>query len=226
MMVGMANDDEAAERDELDRYYTDTRLAQAQMIRARSFGCASSATLMLEPSSGKGSYIAAARGCWGQDIKIHAIDLDPAAEEYAKSYGAIFFHGDFLELGLGSNEYELIAGNPPFSRPLRDPTTKEVMRNAKGKVKREPIARSHVERMLDRLAVDGVCSVLLRASFLHTSDRYDLFRKRRPKHVDFVVERPSFTGGGTDNYEYAVIYWERRGPRRWAEETTSDWLSW
>ena len=66
-------------------------------------------------------------------------------------------------------------------------------------------------------------SFLLRASFLAGLKRTStLWREAPPRYVWHVAPRPSFTGGGTDGAEYAVITWQagHRGPYE------GGWLRW
>lgn len=234
-MVKLVNESEPPpyERDPLDRFYTDARLASAIIERVAplvqlddDMRCGKA----LEPSSGHGAFLRAMRR-YLNPKHLHAVDADLEAKAHAEAgvTGATFFEGDFLKIELGSH-YDLVAGNPPYSRPVRDGAGNLAM-TAKGKLKMEAIARAHVEKMLRLLNPDGgVCTALLRASFMATRDRRDLFRRCPPRYVDHVIERPSFTdGGGTDNHEYVVITWQRISNRLWytgAEGPTTRWLSW
>lgn len=235
----------AYDRDLLDRFYTVDELASAIVQRAAVLvPWRQEGVRALEPSSGHGAFLRAMR-YHANPAHLHAVDIDPEAQAYAegkkdaqasaRNPRAAFFLGDFVGdsarpmVTLGSR-YDLICGNPPFSRPMRDQLGNVVTSPKTGKPRMEPIARAHVARMLALLDHDGgVCSVLLRASFLATSDRKELFRACPPRYVDHVVERPSFTEGGTDNHEYCVITWQRISERRWLtgpEGPTTRWLTW
>lgn len=228
----MATAEGAADRDALDRFYTPEPVAEAIVLRVAEMVGGMTVTHALEPSSGHGSFLRV-MGALFKPRHLHAVDLDPEAKAYAEEIGtdgypaahATFFEGDFLKLKLAAT-YDVITGNPPFARPLLDASGKP-KRNAAGKVMTEAIAQAHIERQLQLLNPDGgVCAALVRASFLATPSRFDLFKRCPPRFVDHVVQRPSFTEGGTDAHEYVVIYWQRLSPRRWAGKTETRWLSW
>lgn len=236
---------EPKERDPLDRFYTEDKLARIIAETAR--GMAPQARTFLEPSSGGGAFLRAMRLAWGlvpswvfrlpagctmpsdpDAWAIHAVDLDPGAREPAESLSAQFFQGPFLEYGTQGDRpgpdgppdggYDVILANPPFAAPP-----------APGRERGEPIACQHVTHALGMLSVGGVMACLIRQSFLASQERAELFGRYCPARVDILVERPSFTQDGkTDQHEYCVIYWQRESRLlfRKPESTVLRWLSW
>ncbi len=223
------------ERDPLDRFYTDDRLAR--LIAEQAARMAPDARTFLEPSSGGGAFLRAMRLAWGLSRDhwyvmasgahmptgnywgVHAIDLDPGAREPAATANAEFVNLPFLEWrGQPAGGYDVILANPPFAAPPLP-----------GKDRGEPIAADHVLHALGMLSVGGVMACLIRQSFLATQDRAKLFARYCPAAVDMLVERPSFTADGkTDQHEYCVIYWQRESRLlfRRPESTILRWLSW
>jgi hypothetical protein len=51
---------------------------------------------------------------------------------------------------------------------------------------------------------------LHRLSFMGSKGRKEFWRKNKPTHI-FHIDRPSFTGVGTDNSDYAWYCWDRGG---------------
>ena len=49
--------------------------------------------------------------------------------------------------------------------------------------------------------------LLLRLNFLASQKRADWFKKNEPSALFVLINRPSFTGGGTDMTDYAWFYW-------------------
>lgn len=227
----------AAERDPLDRFYTDPKLASC--IAKQAHALAPGARSFLEPSSGECAFVQAMWEHW--DLKsaerspemfggvlpqitvsrstwhIQAGDLDPSARAHAEKWEAQFHEGDFLEY-KPFRQFDVVLANPPFALPPEP-----------GRDRGKPIAAKHVEHMLEMVAEGGVCAVLIRQSFIATKDRFKLFDKYTPKLVDILVQRPSFTqDGATDQHEYAVIYWQRMSRLRFARRgsTRMRWLNW
>ena len=223
------------ERDPLDRFYTDDRLAR--LIAEQACRMAPDARTFLEPSSGGGAFLRAMRLAWGLQAgsnyklssgahmpddgcwAIHAIDIDPGAMEPAESMSAQFVNLPFLEWrGPPAGGYDVILANPPFAAPPLP-----------GKDRGEPIAAAHVLHALGMLSAGGVMACLIRQSFLATQERAQLFARYCPAAVDMLVERPSFTADGkTDQHEYCVIYWQRESRLlfRRPESTVLRWMSW
>lgn len=83
-------------------------------------------------------------------------------------------------------------------------------------------AEAFVRHSLDLVHPGGTVAFLLRMGFLASRRRYPMHRSTPPKRITILVERPSFTGGGTDACDYGWFVWEEgyKGP------TYVDWLSW
>jgi hypothetical protein len=197
----------AKPRDTLERYYTDQKVADAivQMLCREypdrswltSVGC------VLEPSSGQGAFIRAVQAA--STAHVHAVDMDPEAPAIGD-----FWRGTFEELHSrekpslpATGGYDLVIGNPPFSQ-----------------------AEQHARMALDLARPGGLVVFLLRLSFLGSKKRA-AFRREHPLSGQWIlVPRPSFTGGKTDNSEYAAMVWEkgvkptssRSGNINWKEE--------
>jgi hypothetical protein len=87
-------------------------------------------------------------------------------------------------LGAPMAPVDLIITNPPFS-----------------------IALEFLQKSLTE--AQCVC-YLLRLSFLGSKGRKPFWRENTPTH-QMVIDRPSFTGNGTDNSEYAWFCWDHDG---------------
>lgn len=82
--------------------------------------------------------------------------------------------------------FDLILGNPPFK-----------------------LAESFIKRALGLVPDGGHVAFLLRAA-LAAGRRKGLYEHHPLRHIEFVVPRPSFTGGGTDKgQEYALLVWTK-----------------
>jgi hypothetical protein len=113
---------------------------------------------------------------------------------------------------------DLVIGNPPYG----DETTRDE-------------AEPHVRRALEVVRPGGSVVFLLQNGFLFGTGRYNRIWRPgsgipRPFHVWHVAGRPSFEvtggdpaakGGGTNRYEYDVIWWNTAVPD---PRTTIDWL--
>ena len=191
----MSATNRGGERKVLDAYYTDPRVARALV-----------ATLpirpewtWLEPSVGAGAFVQALRERHGKRRPvIYGCDLDPRAAGLALCDGGDC--GDFLALDLASaGGFDAVVGNPPFGD-----------------------AEAHVRRAIAVVREGGIVAFLLRLAFLESARRFRLWSELPPEHVHVLSERPSFTGGGTDNCAYGFFRW-RKGFRG---EPRLSWLSW
>jgi SAM-dependent methyltransferase len=124
----------------------------------------------------------------------------------------ITFDTDFMAWAATTDErYDLIISNPPFS-----------------------LALPFVQHALRLLAPGGTLVYLLRLSWFAGKVRYDgtvrgkqkyapLHSVNPPIRAAVLVERPSFTGGGTDGEEYAFFAYQQANLRL---TTQVDLLSW
>lgn len=170
---------------------------------------------VLEPSSGRGAFVAAARD-FLPGARITAVDLSPPLSMLAKP--DLQLVGDFLsyEDPTGSG-FDLVVGNPPFGKP--HPKGKVSTRT--GEVISVPAAEEHVRKALSLLAPHGVLAFLLRLSFLESTDRAAFWNAFPAESIYAFSQRPSFIGGGTDNSAYAFFVWQSRARGRMRTEVIS-----
>lgn len=185
----------------LDGYYTPSQLAGIlfEWLVLDGFYTGGS---VLEPSAGRGAFVRAALAVPGTGA-ITARDIDPArvtelSREFEGHPRVSVQEGDFLAL-QEAKPFDLIVGNPPFSA-----------------------AEAHVRRALAMRAPGGTLAFLLRLAFFESDERVDFWREQPASKVYVLSQRPSFTGGGTDNAAYGVFVWAREhvGP------TTLHVVSW
>jgi len=138
--------------------------------------------LILEPHAGGGAFC---RALVPTEAQIVAQDIDPSAPAIAKPGRWMGTIGDFL-----SSTYVIppkwIIGNPPYTD-----------------------ANMHIEHAC---TVTGQHVVfLLRLAILSSRKRKPLWDAYPPRKVWVLSGRPSFTNdGGTDRYDYAWIWWDRK----------------
>ncbi len=136
----------------------------------------------LEPHAGGGAFVRALMAAGGI---VTANDIDPNAPGLM---GLTVSHvGDFLrtrDMNAQYIEQQWIVGNPPFNE-----------------------AGAHVRHALG-IATVGV-GFLLRLAFLEGAKRRAFWREHPAAEVHVLVNRPSFTGGGTDSAAYAWMVWRR-----------------
>jgi hypothetical protein len=198
-----------APRVHLDAYYTPPELA---LVCVQQLDLPPSA-VVLDPHVGAGAWLRAALACGVSTVIGN--DVDPAAPWLSQPPPAMFpdaplaHHahvGDFLTewpaVGQAGPRPTWIIGNPPY----RD-------------------AGVHVTH-----ALSMGCNVafLLRLGFVASRKRLPFWRAHRPTEIGFLVPRPSFTGGGTDNSEYGFFMW--RAPDAGAVgarvSPTVRWIEW
>lgn len=171
-----------------DAYYTPPTLAAA--IAARVALLVAAPAAVLEPSSGGGAFVRAARATW-PTAKITAVDVFEGCRIFASPADA-FVCSSFLEYGGGP--FDLIIGNPPYNE-----------------------AEDHVSHALALLKPGGLLAFLLRGSFLGSEGRNRrIWASGLGAYVAPISPRPSFTGGGTDSAEYCLFGWVKgsREPSR------------
>lgn len=152
---------------------------------------------IIEPSAGDGAFVRAARATWPH-AHVSAVEIDGSKRHGLELTGAhVALTDDWPRLARllanqqaeDSTMYRLIVGNPPFRQ-----------------------AQEHIEAELDLLREGDRLAFLLRLNFLGSSARVRFWRRPGLETVQTVAPRPSFTGGGTDGTEYAVMTW-RKGYR-------------
>lgn len=182
-----------AVRRPLDAYFTPTELASA--VVARVAASIHAPGRILEPSSGGGAFVAACRDAW-PSADILAADVDASRKDIALGCGADRFRcADFLHVQPHPGAFvpDLIIGNPPYFD-----------------------AEAHVRKALEIVAPGGPVVMLLRLSMVASKGRLVCGGIARAgaegcglHAVLPVFPRPSFTGGGSDNSEYAVCVWKK-----------------
>jgi hypothetical protein len=111
--------------------------------------------------------------------QVVAIDLNPDAPGLKMVGSAVC---DFLDV-LPPNPPDWIIGNPPYFN-----------------------ASEHVEHALN--CTDRHVGFLLRLAFLESKRRAAFWKKNPCRKVFVLSERPSFTGGRTDNSAYGFFWWD------------------
>ena len=197
------------QRVRLDAYYTPPEVALACV---QQLALAPSA-VVLDPHVGAGAWLRAALEC-GVGTVIGS-DVDPEAPWLSQAPPPMFlaaplahhahvadFLCDWPAVGKGAPTPTWIIGNPPY----RD-------------------AEAHV-----RHALSMRCNVgfLLRLSFVASLKRLPFWQAHRPTEIAFVVPRPSFTSGGTDNSEYGFFTWRVPAPEAVSARVspTVRWIEW
>lgn len=189
----MSSTTKAKRPGELDRYYTPDDVARACFITVAPY-IQHDATV-LEPSIGGGAFARAIRGKL-TNAYIIGVDKDPDAPGMDGCADEVYC-ADFVGWGP-PHPTDWIIGNPPYNE-----------------------AEEHVRWALG-CAREGV-AMLLRLAFLETSKRAALWSEHPPSDVHVLVQRPSFTGGGTDSAAYGWFVWIKSDPSR---ETHLHWLDW
>lgn len=203
------------DRKHLDQYFTPVPLARAIVSTCADRGIVSRHDRVVEPSVGAGAFAQALLEFGVPITQIYGVDLelqdgidsvcmpyrgdwamDPSTwDQYAKPGHAILHP-------CPVDAVDLVIGNPPFSD-----------------------AESHVRTAIARIHRRGAVVMLLRSSFLNSKERREFWRENPPTWIDYVRPRPSFTGGGTENAEYALFTW---APfmRSFARAAVIDWIDW
>lgn len=202
-----------------DSYYTDTRLAKV-LVNLLPL---EPGDTVLEPSAGGAAFCLEleARGC-----VVHAMDIDPRAPAlHMPRHIWSTQVGDFTLDAPSAGRPKWVVGNPPYAKlgePVMctkcrgDSPARQSCKRCKGKghtTAREPEAENQVHRALG-VATRGV-AFLLRLAFLATMRRrVSLWQANPPAKVWVLPQRPSFTGKGTDQFDYGWFVWdnEHQGP--------------
>jgi len=186
-------------RKKLDQYFTPPALAEAAVGWLVRDGYAWSGPgwdgmAALEPSAGRGAWIDALLKAV-PDASCAALDIDPERVGDLQRRGIDAEVGDFLTAELFSaythGRYDLILGNPPYSG-----------------------AEEHTRRALELRSRFGSVAFLLRLAFLESAERVGFWKEHPASKIYVLSERPSFSGGGTDNSAYGFFVWStwHRGP--------------
>lgn len=171
-----------------DAYLTADDLAQA--ITDRLATIIPAPATVLEPSAGEGAFVRAVTKTW-PGAAIDAVEpriVGPLVLQPARVWMTTLEQFTEEEPAPGAPprrpRYDLVVGNPPYL-----------------------CAESHVvlARKLGRCV-----AFLLRMSFLSSQGRVERLWDAQPglRWLIPLAQRPSFTGKGTDNSEYAIFVWE------------------
>lgn len=141
---------------------------------------------ILEPSAGNGNIIKALRKHGITGIAIEAIKLREEEKENLENLADYVTIGDFLKVDTEYYEYDLIIGNPPYSK-----------------------AQEFIDKSLSLLAPGGMLVFLLRTNFLESTKRFKWWQDKIPPGLYTLHKRPSFTGKGTDATSYSWFVWRK-----------------
>ena len=137
---------------------------------------------ILEPSAGNGNIIKALRNC-GYDNHIDAVELRAEERSNLLELANRVHIGDFLEME-GGESYDVVIGNPPFSKALE-----------------------FVKKALEVVRPGGRVIMLLRTAFLESEARFKFWDDNPLSGLYTLHKRPSFTGKGTDATSYSWFVW-------------------
>ena len=148
----------------------------------------------LEPHAGGGSFV---RAMLRHSARVHASDIDSRCQGLVDApFSRV---ADFLIDPPDRSSFDVIAGNPPYKNAI-----------------------SHAEQGLRIVKPGGYVAYLLRMGFLASKGRAPFWEKNPCRRVYILDERPSYTDGGTDRYDYAWFVWQRG----WTGATTLHHLRW
>ena len=142
---------------------------------------------VIEPSAGTGNWVQAYKQAFPA-ATVAAWDVQDFRTN-GHYPDAIYIQEDFLETQPKAHA-DLVLGNPPYKH-----------------------AEAFVRHSLAWCRPSGRVAFLLRMGFLASRRRFSLLEEHPPTLVCSLGGRPSFTGGGTDRYDYAFIVWDRHPPQ-------------
>jgi hypothetical protein len=123
---------------------------------------------------------------------LEAWEIDPGRAAGLKEQGFRCWNADYL---TSTQRYELTIGNPPYSQAFAFVQH----------------AVAHSDKVI----------FLLRLDFLGGKARSDWWKANPPSRLGVLSSRPSFTGGGTDWYNYGIFCWGVDGsPFFWLDKPT------
>ncbi len=182
-----------SERIPLDAYYTPDVLAEQLVGLLVAHHDLDATHRVEEPHAGGGAFV---RALSPHVAMVLARDINPLAPGLHDVPGYRASVWEYLASDA-SPIVEWVVGNPPYSHALE-----------------------HIVHALSRATV-GV-AYLLRASILASRRRASLWGAYPPAAVYQLVQRPSFTGGGTDSSDYVWVVWEHAHEG----EPVLRWLDW
>lgn len=140
--------------------------------------------LVLEPAAGEGGMVDVL-GKYGH--RVLAIDIQDMVKKNAdKSFVQLALHADFLKVKFEQRlTWKLsIVTNPPYS-----------------------LALEFLDKSFDSGAI--YIAMLLRLDFLSSKKRAAFHNSHPLNRLLILGKRPSFTGSGTDRYDYAWFIWDK-----------------
>lgn len=180
----------------LEAYYTPFDLAEALVdLLPITPTCK-----VLEPHAGAGAFASALKA---RTPYVCVIDVDPAAPALTLPGLSDALVGDFLALDVEGLNFDFVVGNPPYSIPAGV--------GKSGKPIMKEIATQHILQGLRALRPGGTLAYLLRASLKGSGGkkRAHFWRTVGLVKTYHLSNRPSFTGGDTDNAEYSFLVFEK-----------------
>ena len=140
---------------------------------------------IVEPSAGDGAICRVLKKEMPEK-KVYGIEIQKKFEDDLKFTTDEFVIGDFFEVSkdLRGKNFSIVA-NPPFS-----------------------LAQKFIQACIDARAV--YMAFLLRIDFLGSKERAAFHNANPLTQLIVLGKRPSFTGTGTDSYNYAWFVYDKR----------------
>ena len=139
----------------------------------------SNVSTILEPSAGSGNVLTPLSG----DFNITSCEIREEELDTLDGLSQSVIIDDFMTHDF-TDKYDLIIGNPPYSKAIE-----------------------FVEKSLSLLSENGKLVFLLRTAFLESKKRYEFWQENPLSDLLVLSKRPSFTGKGTDATSYSWFVW-------------------
>lgn len=139
---------------------------------------------VLEPSVGAGAFVRASAAYGLASMTVNDINPDSSGLLLVPEEARLV--GNFCDAAWPGKDrsFGLVLGNPPYRE-----------------------AQKHVETAL---TMSPIVAFLLRLGFLAGQKSSGFWQKSPPAHIRVFSRCPSFTSGGTDATDYALMVWDRR----------------
>lgn len=141
----------------------------------------SNVSTILEPSAGTGNVLIPLSG----DFNITSCEVREEELNTLEKLSQSVIIDDFMTHDF-TGKYDLIIGNPPYSKAIE-----------------------FVEKSLSLLSENGKLVFLLRTAFLESKKRYGFWQENPLSDLLVLSKRPSFTGKGTDATSYSWFVWDK-----------------
>lgn len=143
---------------------------------------------LLEPSAGNGNILQAIHNKLGENNDITALEIrEEESNNLSKLANSVIVGQDFLEYDFKNQKFDVIIGNPPYSK-----------------------AKEFIEKCFELQSDNGVVIMLLRTAFLESKSRFKFWQQHPLSELHVLSKRPSFTGKGTDATSYSWFVWDNR----------------